>query len=364
MSVFTHAEFDGHEQVSFFHDEKTGLRAIIAVHNTHLGPALGGCRMWNYDDDQQALKDVLRLSRGMTYKAAVSDLPLGGGKSVIIGDSRKDKTPDLIRAMGRAVDSLRGRYVIAEDVGTTDDDMNLIHRETRHVVGVSHDGIAGAGDPSPTTAHGVYVGMKAAVRNRLGVDSLHGLKVAVQGLGNVGYNLCKLLSRDGAQLLVTDVQADRIDAAVQEFGAIPVALEDIYAADAQVFAPCALGGVLNDDTISRLKARVVAGAANNQLAEARHGDLLQHMRILYAPDYVINAGGLINCYYEYIARAGKPADRKDVLEHVGRIDKTVTDIFRSAEKEGIPTAVAADRLAEQRFKSTSPGTQLHSTVCA
>lgn len=353
MSVFTHREFNGHEQVSFFHDEKTGLRAIIAVHNTNLGPALGGCRMWAYETDEQALKDVLRLSRGMTYKAAVADLPLGGGKSVIIGDARKNKTPEMIRAMGRAIETFRGRYIGGEDVGTTVDDMNLMHRETAHVVGTAHDG-QGLGDPSPTTAYGVYVGLKAAVKHRLGIHSVRGMKVAVQGLGNVGYNLCKLLAKDGAQLFVTDVQADRVDAAVREFGATPVSLEGIYAVDAQVFAPCALGGVLNDETIPRLQARVIAGAANNQLAEARHGDLMQHMKMLYAPDYVINSGGLINCYYEYISRAGKLADRATVLAHTDRIGPMVETIFRRAETDGVSTALAADRVAEQRFRTGPP----------
>lgn len=353
MSVFSHPEFHEHEQVSFFQCEKTGLRAIIAVHNTHLGPALGGCRMWNYESDEQALRDVLRLSRGMTYKAAITGLPLGGGKSVIIGEAKKTKTPELMKAMGRSVEAFGGRYIVAEDVGTTVDDMNNMHTQTKHVVGVAHDG-EGSGDPSPTTALGVYTGLKAAVRYRLHRSDLRGLKVAVQGLGNVGYNLCRLLSKDGAQLFVTDVQPEKIAQAVKEFNATAVALNDIYSQDVDVFAPCALGAVLNDTTLKSLKVKIVAGAANNQLAEARHGDMLRDQKILYAPDYVINAGGLISVYYEHASRtSGKAYDRAQVLSHVQKIDDTSESIFRRAEQDGISTSLAADRIAEQRFMGTT-----------
>ena len=351
MSVFSHPEFHQHEHVSFFQCEKTGLKAIIAVHNTNLGPALGGCRMWSYESDEQALRDVLRLSRGMTYKAAITGLPLGGGKSVIIGDAKKIKSPELMKAMGRSIESFGGRYIVAEDVGTTVEDMNNIHTQTKYVVGISHDG-EGSGDPSPTTAYGVYTGLKAAVRYRLRRSDLRGLKVAVQGLGNVGYNLCKLLSKDGAQLFVTDVQPEKIAQAVKEFGATAVPLTEIYNQDVDVFAPCALGAVLNDATIKLLKAKIVAGAANNQLAEARHGDVLRDLKILYAPDYVINAGGLISVYYEYASRTtGKAYDRAHVMTHVEKIDETSESIFRRAEQDGISTSAAADRIAEQRFKS-------------
>lgn len=350
MSVFSHKEFEQHEQVSFFSCPKTGLKAIIAVHNTNLGPALGGCRMWAYENDEQALNDVLRLSRGMTYKSAITGLPLGGGKSVIIGDARKLKSAELMQAMGRAVDTFGGQYIIAEDVNTTVEDMNNIHKQTEHVVGISHDG-KGSGDPSPTTAYGVYVGLKAAVRYRLNKNDLKGVKVAVQGLGNVGYNLCKLLNDDGAVLFVTDINNDRVQQAVTEFGATAVALNDIYDVEADVFAPCALGAILNDDTIKRLKVSVVAGAANNQLAEARHGQALADRKILYAPDYLINAGGIINVYYEYAARQpGKSYNRDEVMAHVNKIDETAAAIFKKAEQEGIPTSEAADRIAEQRFK--------------
>jgi leucine dehydrogenase len=351
MSIFSHTEFHQHEQVSFFHDQATGLKAIIAVHNTNLGPALGGCRMWNYESDEQALRDVLRLSRGMTYKAAITGLPLGGGKSVIIGDSKKIKTAELMKAMGRAVETFGGRYIIAEDVGTAVEDMNNIHTQTNHVVGVAHDG-EGSGDPSPTTALGVHVGLKSAVRYRLHRSDLRGLKVAVQGLGNVGYNLCKLLAKDGAQLFVTDVAPERVNMVVKEFGATAVGLNDIYSQDVDVFAPCALGAILNDGTIRQLKAKIVAGAANNQLAEARHGDVLRDLKILYAPDYLINAGGLVSVYYEHAARAsGKAYDRAEVVKHVQQIDETSESIFRRAEQDGISTSAAADRIAEQRFRA-------------
>ncbi len=353
MSVFSHPEFRQHEQVSFFNDEKTGLKAIIAVHNTHLGPALGGCRMWNYESDEQALRDVLRLSRGMTYKAAITGLPLGGGKSVIIGDAKKIKTPEMMKAMGRAVETFNGRYIVAEDVNTSVEDMNNINSQTQHVVGVLHDG-EGSGDPSPTTALGVYTGLKAAVRTRLHRSDMRGLKVAVQGLGNVGYNLCKMLHKDGAALFVTDVQKEKVEQAAKEFGATPVALDDIYKQDVDVFAPCALGAVINDGTIKMLKAKVVAGAANNQLAEARHGDMLRDLKILYAPDYLINAGGLISVYYEHVARKnGKKYDRAQVEAHVKKIDETAESIFRRAEADGISTSAAADRIAEQRFQSSA-----------
>lgn len=345
MSVFSHPEFDHHENISYFHCADTGLKAIIAVHNTNLGPALGGCRMWSYDDDEKALRDVLRLSKGMTYKAAITGLPLGGGKSVIIGDAKKVKTPEMMRAMGKAVDAMGGRYIVAEDVGTTVDDMNQISTNTKHVVGVAH----GSGDPSPTTAYGVFIGLKAAVRHRLQKEDLRGMRISVQGLGNVGYNLCKLLHAEGAELSVTDVQTDKIDMAIKEFGAKAVALNDIYDVEADVFAPCALGAILNDETIKRLKVKVVAGAANNQLAEPRHGDILRDLKVLYAPDYLINAGGLINVYYEHTARSGKTADRATVLAHVEKIADTAESVFRRAEQDGISTALAADRVAEQKF---------------
>lgn len=352
MFVFDHKEFDQHERVGFFHDAETGLKAIIAIHNTNCGPALGGCRMWDYENEQDAITDVLRLSRGMSYKAAITGLPLGGGKSVIIGDARKVKTAEMMRAMGRAVQQMGGDYIIAEDVSTSVDDMEQVATETSYVVGLPAQEGTGSGDPSPLTAYGVFVGLKSAVKNRLKRDDLKGLTVAVQGLGHVGYNLCRHLHEEGAKLFVTDIHAEVIDAAVKEFDAVAVGLDEIYDLDVDVYAPCALGATLNDDTISRLKVSVVAGAANNQLAEARHGDVLKDKNILYAPDYVINAGGLINVYYEYQARVHDAAyDQEKVIQHIGDIAKTTEMIFDHAHKKDISTAKAADQIAEERFKN-------------
>lgn len=351
MSVFSHPEFDQHEHVSFFQCQKTGLKAIIAVHNTHLGPALGGCRMWAYENDEQALRDVLRLSRGMTYKAALAGLTLGGGKSVIIGDSRKVKTADLMRAMGRAVDSFNGRYIIAEDVGTSEDDMNQIRTQTKHVVGIAEGG-HGAGDPSPLTALGVYNGIKAAAKLRLNKPDLRGLKIAVQGLGHVGWALARHLHADGVKLIVTDVQADRVEQAKKDFGAEAVTPADIYSVEADIFAPCALGAIINDETLKRLKVKAVAGAANNQLAKPLHGEALKELNILYAPDFVINAGGLICVYYEYLSRtSGKPYDKAQMTRHVESIGSTVESVIKRAEQDGIATSAAADKIAEQKFKN-------------
>ncbi|TVQ83498.1 MAG: Glu/Leu/Phe/Val dehydrogenase [Micavibrio sp.] len=352
MEFFTHPEFDSHEQVVLFSDKTTGLRAIIAVHNTNLGPALGGCRMWNYASDAEALTDVLRLSRGMTYKAAITGLPLGGGKSVIIGDAKKDKNPRMMQAMGRMVEKLNGNYIIAEDVNTTDDDMVNININTSHVVGlpVSGKGTAG-GNPSPMTALGVFTGLKTALKFRTGKTDLTGVRVAVQGLGNVGFNLCERLHEEGAVLTVTDIDIDRIQKAVDQFGATAVGLDEIYDAEAEVFAPCALGGVINDATLPRLKAVVIAGAANNQLERAEHGAAVRERNILYAPDYVINAGGLINVYYEYLARITKGVQgrEEDSVKHILSIRETLDEIFTRAQRENLSTADAADRVAEGRF---------------
>ncbi len=348
FALFAHPEFAAHEKIAFFHDHASGLKAIIAIHDTTLGPALGGCRMWSYATEEEALRDVLRLSKGMTYKAAITGLPLGGGKSVIIGDARKDKTPEMMRAMGRAVDSLGGRYIIAEDVGTTVDDLSQMATQTKHAVGIGHG--EHEGDPSPVTAYGVYVGLKAAVKTRLGRDTLRDVHVAVQGLGNVGYNLCKLLHKDGAKLSVTDVQTERVDTAVRDLGAAAVGLNDIYDVECDVFAPCALGAIVNPDTIARLKAPIIAGAANNQLAKAQDGETLRQKNILYAPDYVINAGGLISVHYEHQARLkGLPLDRVEMMTHVDRIAGTVEAIFAKAAKDGISTARASDLLAEEKL---------------
>lgn len=342
MAFFAHREFDHHEEVAFFHDAEAGLKAIIAIHNTNRGPAVGGCRMWPYASEAEALSDVLRLSRGMTYKSALAELPYGGGKSVILADPRRDKTPALLRAMGRCVNTLGGHYVIAEDVGISVADVEVMAEETPHVTGVR---TRGSGNPAPATAYGVHLGIKAAVRYRLGRETLAGLSVAVQGLGQVGLELCRLLAADGAQLIVTDIHSELVDLAVRELGARAMAPEDIYQAEADVFAPCALGAILNDETIPRLSARVVAGSANNQLAEKRHGQALRSRGILYAPDYAINAGGVI-----YVSHAGPVFDHARALAHVAGIHDTLLEIFARADRERIPTSRAADLLAEEHFR--------------
>ena len=349
MSVFNLSDFADHEQVVFCSDEKSGLKAIIAVHNSNLGPALGGCRMWPYASEEEAIRDVLRLSRGMTYKSAMAGLKLGGGKSVIIGNPRTDKTPELLKAFAQAVERVNGRYIAAEDSGTGVDDMKYMSQFTQHVAGIidkpAEHGTR-SGDPSPATAYGTFVGIKAAVKERLGRDSLDGLKVAVQGLGNVGFDLARQLKAAGAQLWVTDIHREPLVRAAKKFEATVVAPEEIFGLDVDVFAPCAMGAIINDQTLPQLKAKVVAGAANNQLAEPRHGLALMHKGILYAPDYVINAGGIIDVYYE---RTGN-FDRAELTAHIERIYDNLMEIFARARKEERPTGEVADAIAEERFK--------------
>ncbi len=340
MSVFSAAAYDNHEQVVFKFDQETGLRAIVAIHDTSRGPAAGGCRMWPYASDAAALQDVLRLSRGMTYKSALANLPFGGGKAVIIGDPKRDKSEALLHAMGCFVDSLGGRYIIAEDVGTTVADMDVIAEATSHVAGTTE----GSGDPSPYTAYGILQGIRAAVSHKLRRKTgLHGATVAVQGLGKVGYALARYLHEDGARLHVSDVSGDKVERAVDEFGATPVEADRISATDADVFAPCALGAVINDSSIPRLRAKIVAGAANNQLAEDWHGAELARRDILYAPDYVINAGGIIKVAY------GKNHDDEKITRHVGGIHDTLSEIFSRADAERLPTNIVADRMANERL---------------
>ena len=348
MSVFSHPEYDAHEHVAYHQDPVTGLKAIIAVHSTRLGPGLGGCRMWPYGSDGEALTDVLRLSRGMTYKAALAGLPQGGGKSVIIGDARKDKTPELMRAMGRFVNKLGGAYIAAEDSGTSVADVHLMAEETRHVGGLAdaHAEAAGrTGDPSPATAYGTFVGLKAAVRFQLGRDDLKGLKVAIQGVGNVGYRLAKYLHEAGAQLWVTDIHTPSVERCVQEFGATAVSMERIFGLDVDVFAPCALGAILNDRTIPEIKAKVIAGAANNQLLQPRHGLALLERGILYAPDYAINAGGIIEIFHETHGY-----DEAKAKAHLDRIGDTLTAIFQRSKDQQRPTGAIADLMAEEIFR--------------
>jgi leucine dehydrogenase len=344
VAVFSSPHFDDHENITFCSDGPSGLKAIVAIHNTSRGPSLGGCRMWNYETEELALIDVLRLSRGMTYKSALADLPYGGGKSVILGDPSKDKTELLLTAMGRFVDALGGRYIIAEDVGTTPKDIAVISTMTPHVAGLE----GGSGDPSPATAWGVFVGMRSAIRERLCHDNFDGLRVAVQGLGNVGFELCRLLHEAGAKLWVSDLVESAIQRAVSQFAAKRVTPEAIYALDVDVFSPCALGAILNDKTIADMKALVIAGSANNQLAEERHGDALMRAGKLYAPDYLINAGGVINISYE-----GPDYDRETALAHVSRIEDTMSTVFHRAKIENIPTNVAADHIAEERFRRST-----------
>ena len=349
MSVFSHPEYDQHEEVAFHRDPETGLTAIIAVHSTRLGCGLGGCRMWPYASDAEALYDVLRLSKGMTYKAALAGLPQGGGKSVILGDSRKDKTPELMRAMGRFVDRFGGKYVVAEDSGTSVQDIRTMSEVTAHTGGLADAEAMAAGrtgDPSPATAYGTFVGLKAAVKHRLGRDDLKGLKVAIQGVGNVGYRLAQHLHEAGAELWVTDIHFPSVDRAVQDFCAKAVSMEQIFGLDVDVFAPCALGAILNDHTLPLIKAPVIAGAANNQLAAPRHGEALMQRGVLYAPDYAINAGGIIEIYHETHGY-----DEAKTRAHLDRIGSVLTQIFDRAKAEKKPTHVVADRMAEEIFRA-------------
>lgn len=340
MSVFEHSDYDNHEQVVFHHDQETGLKAIIAIHNTHLGPATGGCRMWSYAKDEEALTDALRLSRGMTYKNAMAGLPMGGGKSVILANPHTDKSPELFKAFGRAVDQLGGRYVSAEDVGINTDDMAVIASQTSHVAGLAGK----SGDPSPFTALGTFVGIKAALRQQRGNESLAGLTVAVQGVGHVGYYLCEHLHKAGAKLVVTDVNQAALDKVATEFGAQVVSPDAIYDVDMDIYSPCALGATLNDVTLPKLKASIVAGCANNQLARPHHDLVLRERGILYAPDYVINAGGIINVSFE------DNYDEHASTQKVEGIYDTLLDVFNKAEQLAQPTGVTADQIARSLFQ--------------
>lgn len=343
MKIFEYMEKYDYEQLVFCHDQASGLKAIIAIHDTTLGPALGGTRMWVYESEEAAIEDALRLARGMTYKNAAAGLNLGGGKTVIIGNPRTDKSEAMFRAFGRYVESLNGRYITAEDVGTTVKDMDYIHMETNYVTGVS-ESYGSSGNPSPLTALGCFVGMKAAAKEAFGSDDLNGKTVAVQGVGNVGYYLCQHLHEAGAKLIVTDINQESLDRVVTEFGAQVVPTNEIFSVECDIFAPCALGAIINDDTIPHLKCKVVAGSANNQLKESRHGDILQEMGILYAPDYVINSGGVINVADELEGYNAERARKK-----VENIYNIMLNIFEIAKRDGIPTYKAADRMAEERI---------------
>lgn len=347
MSLFEHPDFDEHEQVSFFHDRESGLDAIIAVHNTRLGASLGGCRMYPYSSSQEALTDVLRLSKGMTYKAAIAGLPQGGGKAVIIGNPRTDKTQALMYAMGRAVDKFKGQYVIAEDSGISVQDLQYMATESHHVAGTSakfaYDGSPADGNPAPSTAYGVFMGIKAAVEFTTGSD-LQGKKVAIQGLGHVGLRLAKHLHNAGAKLVVADIFHDGVERAKHDFGASVVDPQVIHSIDADVFAPCAMGGALNMKSIPEIKAGIIAGAANNQLATKQMGVDLFERGIVYVPDYVINAGGIIDIYHQ---RNESSAEKmRTQLEQIGQ---TVTQILSQSRELGRPTEDVADQIAEEKF---------------
>lgn len=349
MSLFSHHEFDNHEQVHFFCDQESGLKAIVAVHNSNRGPALGGCRMFPYASDADALNDVLRLSRGMTYKSALANLDLGGGKSVIIGDPRQQKSEALLEAMGHCLETLGGSYIAAEDSGTSVPDLQVMGRNTRHVAGIvartGIDGQPSSGDPSPATAYGTFIGLKTAVEHRLNRTDLSGLKVAIQGVGNVGMRLARHLHAAGAELYVSDIHQDQLVRAAEELNATVVPSNQILTLDVDVIAPCAMGAVLNDQTIPQLKAAVVAGAANNQLAEAKHDAMLAQRGILYAPDFAINAGGIIDIAYE--RSGGSP---EQVMAHLESISETLDELFQRARETGRPTGELANILAEERFQ--------------
>lgn len=340
MELFDTLAEMGHEEVLVASDPASGYRGIIAVHSTVLGPALGGTRFWHYDSDEAAITDALRLSRGMTYKNAVAGLDLGGGKAVIIGDNRTTDREGIFRAHGRFVESLGGRYITAEDVGTGTADMDFVHMETEHVAGLKHK----SGDPSPVTAHGVFRAIEASAKNKWGSDDLTGKVVAIQGCGNVGRNLAGELHEAGARLIVSDIDPARAERVARETGATVVSGDDIYAAKAEIFAPCALGGIINDETLPVFNFEIISGGANNQLLEERHGDKLEEMGMQYAPDYVANAGGVINVFGEV---AGWDSER--ALSKADDIYDTVLQVFEIAKADGVPSYVAADRLAERRL---------------
>jgi leucine dehydrogenase len=342
-----------HEQVVFCNNKDVGLKAIIAIHNTALGPALGGTRMWNYKTEDEALTDVLRLSKGMSYKAATAGLNLGGGKAVIIGDPKTQKTEALFRSFGRFVNSLNGRYITAEDVGTTVREMEYVFMETPWVTGIPK-AFGGSGDPSPYTAHGVLMAIKASVKRKLGTDSLKGVRIAVQGLGNVGYHLVEYLVKEQAILTATDIDKEKLMKVSAQFGVKAVAPDDIISVECDVFSPCAMGAVINDQSITKLKTKIVCGGANNQLAEPRHGDQLRELGVLYAPDYVANAGGLMNVFVEL---EGYSPDR--ALDKTVQVYDSLMKVFDLAERDGVGTHTAADRVAEERIKTIGKLNQTH-----
>ncbi|HKK24462.1 MAG TPA: Glu/Leu/Phe/Val dehydrogenase [Gracilimonas sp.] len=344
--IFDELSNKEHEQVVMCSDPDTGLRAIIAIHNTTLGPALGGTRMWNYKNEEEALRDVLRLSRGMTYKSAISGLNLGGGKAIIIGDARTDKTEALFRAFGRFVDGLGGRYITAEDVGMTEKEMEWIYSETKYVTGIPK-ALGGSGNPSPVTAYGVYMGAKACAKKAYGSDSLEGKKIALQGAGNVASFFAKHAAKEGAKLYISDIYDEKAKELANEVDGELVEPDDIYGLDVDIFTPCALGGVINDDTMNQFKCDIIAGGANNVLDEEdKHGQMLLEKGIIYAPDYVINAGGIIN-----IASELEGYNEERALNNAGNIYNTITDILNYSEEHNMPAHKASNALAEKRIET-------------
>jgi len=342
--VFGNLYFDNHEQVVFCNDEETGLKAIIGIHNTNLGPALGGTRMWQYNNEAEALKDVLRLSRGMSYKSAITGLNLGGGKAVIIGNAKTQKTDALMRKFGEFVHSLGGKYITAEDVGMETRDMDIIREVTPYVTGISEEK-GGAGNPSPITAYGVFMGMKAAAKYRFGTDNLDGKTILVQGVGHVGETLVDYITKEGANVIINDINKENLERVSKKYGAKIHSDLDIYGLDVDIYAPCALGATINDNTINRLKAKVIAGAANNQLQdEIKHGNLLKEKGIAYAPDFLINAGGIINVYAELVGY-----DKDEIIKKTKNIYNTTLDIFNLSDTENITTHQAAFNIANQRI---------------
>lgn len=335
---------NNHEQVLFCNDNETGLKAIVAIHNTILGPSLGGTRMWTYKNEMEALTDALRLSRGMTYKSSVAGLNLGGGKAVIIGDSKTQKSEALMRRFGKFINSLAGKYITAEDVGISTKDMEYIKMETDFVTGLPEN-MGGSGDPSPVTAYGVYIAMKASAHEKWGNESLSGKKIVVQGIGHVGESLVNYLVKDGAKVFINDINETRLKAVAKETGAEVISAEMVYDMEMDIYAPCALGATVNTDTLNRLKCSIICGSANNQLADENiHGKMVIEKDILYAPDFVVNAGGIINVYYEL-----EGYNRERALAHAEKIYQTTLNIFKIAKEQNIPTYMAANRLAEKRI---------------
>ena len=347
-AFWSEPDWDEHERVEVVHDRASGLTAIIALHSTHLGPAAGGTRFWHYDDPAKAMRDALRLSRGMSYKNAMAGLPIGGGKAVVLLDKDGTKTEAMLHAFGDAVEALDGRYVTAEDVGATEADMVAIHTRTEHVCGLpAEEGDAG-GDPGPFTAMGIYLGIKAAVAHKMGKSSMQGVHVAIQGCGSVGGGVARLLADDGASLTLSDINQKRAAAMAGELGGEAVPADQVLGVSCDVFSPNALGAILDDETIAGLDCAIVAGGANNQLARPRHGQQLHERGILYAPDYVINAGGIINVSYEYLCRReGKPCDIDDVNDRIGQIPGRLREIWQASDASGTPSNEVADSMAQK-----------------